>query len=68
MIFGRCNEPPNIAEDNYEFIRQCEEDAARSFGTIKVRIDAAGYQASIIKYLMETAASGLRFGRWTRQS
>ena len=50
------NEPPN--KDNYEFIRQCEEELPHGVSVIKVRIDAAGYQASIIKYLMET---GKRF-------
>ena len=50
------NEPPN--KDSYEFIRQCEEELPHGVSVIKVRIDAAGYQASIIKYLMET---GKRF-------
>ncbi len=51
---GKC--PPN--KENYEFILQCEASLPKGVSVTKVRIDAAGYQANIVNYLMET---GKRF-------
>lgn len=45
-------------KDNLQFVRQCEASLPEGVAVSKVRIDAAGYQNELIRYLMET---GKRF-------
>ena len=50
--FREGNEPPN--KENLQFIQRCESALPDGVSVSNVRIDAAGYQAAVINYAMDS--------------